>query len=642
MTDLIDKYDPADHEPMPEGEEEAPPLTHTMAIVRWILLGAMTLFALSMILSSFGATPWASDSGGDTQYHCPMHPTYISSQPGDCPICGMSLVPIDKKPPAEKIATPEQDSGKAGSRGQEFTAKPGQYYCPMHQEVVSDSAGKCPKCGMFLEKYEPDMKYTCPMHPQIASDQPGECPECGMDLVPMEAKMDAGSLSKSEHQDEKGGGRSGESIAEPGQYYCPMDPDVAADSAGKCPECGMFLEEFEPGMKFTCKVHPALVTDKPGDCPACGMDLTPVKTIRGRSHEEHGSDLGPAPVPGLVPVSIQPQRLQLIGVRSGPVESRVLSDETRLVGYITPDESRVSNLNIRTSGWVQKLFVDRTGQDVTAGQRLLTVYSQDLYQAQQDFLVALQADRRQSSDSLLTGVRRQILDAARDRLALLGVPDAGIERLEATEEAMAELLLESPFDGVILEKSVFPGKFVGPDQTLYTIADLSRVWVLADVYESDLASVRIGQKAVMTLAAFPGQRFQGTVSFIYPTFSQETRTLKVRLEFKNPEMKLRPGMYVDVRVSDAQGGVLTIPRDAVMDGGDIDYAFVIHDRTHFEPRSITTGRGSDDFVEVLSGLNEGEIVVTSANFLIDSESRLQAAISGMGGLTADTHAGHGK
>jgi len=579
MTDHNLPYDPAGHEPMPEGEEKAPPLTHTMGIVRWIILGGVTLFALIMILSYLGATPWSTEGGDATQYHCPMHPTYVSSQPGECPICGMSLVPM--KNAADTVATSGAET-MSGATATAVMAKPGQYACPMDPEVVSDVPGKCPKCGMDLVQIPDSLKqgpakagqYYCPMHTYVVSDKPGKCPICDMDMVQATADQ-----------------------APPGQTMRDM-----------------------PGIQTPTEPP----KPKAPDAGTAGMDM------------------GEAPVPGLVPVTIEPQRLQLIGVRSGTVQRRALSDETQLLGYVTPDESRVSNLNVRVSGWVQKLFVNQTGQKVSAGQELLTVYSQDLYQAQQDFLTAAQSVARPATDSMLAATRRQILDAARDRLRLLGVPEEEITRLETTGQARAELPLTSPVTGIVLKKTVLPGQFVGPDQPLFTVADLSRVWVLADVYESDLAGITTGRRAVMTLAAFPGLEFSGTVSFIYPTVSPETRTLKVRLEFANPEMKIRPGMYAEVRLQSAQESILAIPRDAVMDDGHMAYAFVIHDGTHFEPRLITIGRTSGEYAEVLAGLTEGEVVVTSANFLIDSESRLQAAIAGMGGTAKGAHAGHGK
>ncbi|MBI5265932.1 MAG: efflux RND transporter periplasmic adaptor subunit [candidate division Zixibacteria bacterium] len=545
-------------EPMPEGEEQAPPLTHAMGIVRWFLLIGMTLFALTMLLTYFGATPWANSSQKSAMYHCPMHPTYVSSQPGDCPICGMSLVPIEgdtTKPAATATGNMQMADSSA------VKAKPGQYTCPMHPEVISDTAGKCPKCGMFLE--------------QVLAD-------------------------------------STSVVAKPGQYTCPM--------------------------------HPEVISDKPGECPKCGMDLELVKeaTAPSSGHAEHGGSMGESTVPGLVSVTIEPQRLQLINVRTGTVQKRALGSVTQIVGYVTPDETRLSNVTVRINGWVQKLNVNETGQQVAKGETLLTIYSQDLYQAEQDYLLAYASTLRKGGDSTLASTRSQLLDAARERLSLLGLGESDIAALERSGRAEAAIPLRSPLNGVVLEKSVLAGQAINSSQPLFTIADLSTVWVLADVYESDLAGIRVGQKAEMTVTADPNQIYEGVVSFVYPTVSEQTRTLKVRLSFANPNMKLRPGMYAQVALAGSSGAVLAVPHSAVMDDGKLPYLFVVHGGTHFEPRKITVGRSSDEWAEVLSGVSEGDTVLTSANFLIDSESRLKAAISGMGGAPADEHAGHRK
>jgi Cu(I)/Ag(I) efflux system membrane fusion protein len=190
---------------------------------------------------------------------------------------------------------------------------------------------------------------------------------------------------------------------------------------------------------------------------------------------------------------------------------------------------------------------------------------------------------------------------------------------------------------VVLEKNVVAGQFVGPDQKLFTLADLGHVWVLADVYERDLAQVKVGAAVHMTTAAYPGETFAGKVGFVYPTVAEDTRTLKVRIEFANPGRRLKPGMYAEIDLSGSGQLVLAVPAEAVMDEGERQYAFVVHGATHFEPRRLQLGRGSDDYVEVISGLSEGEQVVTSANFLIDAESRLKAALVGMGGTPVDAH-----
>jgi len=676
MSEEIHKYDPHDYEPMPEGEEEAPRFTHTMVIVRWIILGGMTLFAFIMISNYFGLFLWGGTANSATQYHCPMHPTYISNQPGDCPICGMTLVPIDaagkeiKTADSTGVAAVQQDSlGRSG-------AKPGQYTCPMHPEVISDTPGKCLKCGMNLEQVPGTVQpgqYTCPMHPEVVSDTPGKCPKCGMNLEQVPGTVQPGQYTCPMHpevvSDTPGKcpkcGMNLEQVpatAQPGQYTCPMHPEVVSDTPGKCPKCGMNLEQVpaaaQPGQ-YTCPMHPEVVSDTPGKCPKCGMNLEQVPPDTGSTQQGNNMNgmsgmsmtadnsqysvrgMGSSPVPGLVPVTIESQRLQLIGVRTGSVGKRSLDGSLRLAGYITPDETRLSNIHVRFSGWVKDLAVNQTGQFVEAGQKLLSVYSQDLFQAENEYIIARKSTER-TADDILRDTRHQLRSATRQRLDLLGVPPEEISILDTADSPSLELWVRSPFSGYVLDKTVVIGQFINPDQNLFTIADLSKVWVLADVYERDLENIKIGQTARMTTSAYPGESFEGKISFIYPSVSEQTRTLKIRIEFSNASFRLKPGLYVDIDLADQGDGVLAVPADAVMDGGDRQYAFVVHEGTHFEPRLLKLGRSSDDYFEVLSGLSEGEQVVTSANFLIDSESRLKAAIAGMGGTQPDAHAGHGK
>jgi len=575
MKDQNSPYNPSDHEPMPEGKEAAPPYTHTMAVVRWIILGGVAIFALVMILSYFNAVPFVGEKGGTVLYHCPMHPTYVSNQPGDCPICGMTLVPM--KNAADTLAASGSDS-MAGSETIAIKVKPGDYACPMDPEVVSH--------------------------------EPGKCPDCGMDLVQIPDTFKPGP-------------------AKAGQYYCPMHTYVVSDGPDKCPLCGMDLVKAATDLSSSGQSS--------DNMPGMGSASEPAKSTNRDNMV--GMDMGEAPVPGLVPITLDPRRLQLINVRTGSVERRSLESNLQLVGYVTADESKIANLNVRTSGWVQKLVVDQTGQAVTQGQALLSIYSPDLYQAQQDFLVALTAARQRPGDSLLTITRNQILDAAGDRLRLLGMTAQEIEQIEAGGKISSDVSLSSPVTGIVLDKSVLEGQYITPGENLFTVADLRSIWVLADVYESDLSRLKVGQPVRVHVSAYPGAVFDGTVSFIYPTVSEQTRTLKVRMEFANPDMKLRPGMYADVTVDAGNGDqVLSVPASAVMRGSDMSYAFVVHKGGHFEPRLLKIGRSWGDCIEVLSGLREGEPVLTSANFLIDSESRLRAAILGM--AQTDTHSGH--
>jgi len=352
------------------------------------------------------------------------------------------------------------------------------------------------------------------------------------------------------------------------------------------------------------------------------------------------SDMGSSPVPGLVPVTIEPQRLQLIGVRIAKVENRIFGEGLRLVGYVTPDEARVANVHVRTSGWVTGLFVDQTGQFVKKNEILLALYSQDLYQAEEDFILARNSAGRTSSDSTMTYTRQELLTSARERLRLLGLSEEEILLLEKADAPDSQMALRSPFSGYVLEKAVNSGQYVTPDQNLFTLADLSTLWVIAEVYQQDIADIHIGQSAKLHFTSLPGEELRGKVGFIYPSVSEKTRTLKVRVELSNPALRLRPGMYADVELSSKGESILAVPSEAVINTGETQYAFVVHDGTHFEPRLLKVGRMSDDWQEVITGLSEGEQVVTDANFLIDSESRLKAAISGLGGAQAESHSGH--
>ncbi len=517
MTDQINPHVPDEHEPMHEGEEEAPPLTHTMGIVRWVILVGMSLFALTMVLSYFGVTPWAQADKAAVMYHCPMHPTYVSSQPGECPICGMNLVPIGSD---SAKAVGSQASGHEGHDSTMVMAKPGQYTCPMHPEVISDHPGKCPKCGMNLE------------------------------LV------------------------------------------TAPDTTMK----------HEPGM---------VMGDSSG-------------------------------VPGLSEVTIEPKRLQLIGVRTAKVERRSLAISKRLTGYVTPDETRLVHVHLRSSGWITKAMVVETGATVTQGQPLLIMYSQDLFTASQEYVQARTAAGRASSDTSVVNMRNKLLEASRYRLMFLGASARDIAAMDSTGVPLAELIVRSPITGYVWGKYVQDGQYVSSEGTLYTLADPSAVWLLADVYAQDLANIHVGQTATVSTESVPGEEFEAKVAFIYPTLSDRTRTARIRLDIVNHGQKLRPGTYASVSINDAGADRLTIPEDALLDGGETQYVFVVQNGTHFVPRRVKVGIRGDDRIEILEGVHEGETVVTSANFLIDSESRLKAAISGMGGAAANPHAGHGK
>jgi Cu(I)/Ag(I) efflux system membrane fusion protein/cobalt-zinc-cadmium efflux system membrane fusion protein len=330
----------------------------------------------------------------------------------------------------------------------------------------------------------------------------------------------------------------------------------------------------------------------------------------------------------LVPVQISPQRLQSIGVKTGVVERRLVEDEIRATGNVAVDETRVAYVQVRFSGYIQKVFADATYQYVHKGQPLLTIYSPDLVATEREYLVAKQ-NQKEVAQSTVPGVASSaasLLDAAAERLKQWGVPQAEIARLESTGQVSQELNVDSPVSGYITERNALPSVAVQPDMRLYTIADLSTVWVQAQVFQGDLGRIKIGDPAGLTVDSFPGRTFSGRVDFIYPQVDMDTRTAKMRVIFSNPGLQLKPGMFVNVALKVPMGSQLVIPATGVLQSGEREIVFVQRNDGYIEPREVQLGsRVGDDFI-VLKGLGVGEQIITSANFLIDSESQLQAAI----------------
>lgn len=338
-----------------------------------------------------------------------------------------------------------------------------------------------------------------------------------------------------------------------------------------------------------------------------------------------------APAPSetpLVPVQLSPQRLQSIGVKTSEVRQKIVTDEIRATGNVAVDETHLAYVQTRFSGYIQKVFADSTYQYVRKGQPLFTIYSPDLVATEREYLVATQ-NQQQVAHSTVSGVAASaasLLDAAAERLKQWGVPQQEISRLESTGQVQQELEVYSPVSGFITERNALPSVAVQPEMRLYTIADLSTVWVQAQVFQNDLGRIKVGDVAALTVDTFPGRTFSGRVNFIYPQLEMETRTAKVRIVFSNQRLQLKPGMFVNVSLKVPMGRQLVIPASAVLQSGTRQIAFVDRGDGYLEPREVQLGaRAGDDFI-VLKGLKEGEKIVTSANFLIDSESQLQAAL----------------
>lgn len=330
----------------------------------------------------------------------------------------------------------------------------------------------------------------------------------------------------------------------------------------------------------------------------------------------------------LVPVQISPQRLQSIGVKIDEVRRKFLEDGIHTTGNVAVDETRLAYVQVRYSGYIQKVFVDATYQYVRKGQPLFTIYSPDLVATEREYLVAKQ-NQQQVAQSTVPGVAANaasLLDAAIERLKQWGVSPQEISRLDSSGQVQQELEVDSPVSGYITERNALPSVAVQPEMRLYTIADLSTVWVQAQLFQADLARVKIGDPATLAVDTFPGRTFGGRVDFIYPQVDMDTRTAKVRLVFSNPNVRLKPGMFVNVNLKLPMGEQLVIPATGVLQSGTRQIAFVDRSDGYIEPRDVQLGaRAGDDFI-VLKGLKPGEQIVTSANFLIDSESQLQAAL----------------
>lgn len=434
-------------------------------------------------------------------------------------------------------------------------------------------------------------QYRCPMHPSVVTDHPGQCPICGMDLVPAgdgaRAKAGGAAEGRSEHAGHQAGGAAAAQAAQ-GKYWCPMHPEVHSDDPeAVCQKCG--------GMKLVPRgVEP----------PAAAQD-----------------------VPGLVPVDLTPERVQLIGMQTTPVTRQRLSASVRTVGAVTARENALVVVATRFGGWIENTLVD-TGTRVRKGQVLATAYSPEVLTAMASFVTASKWTQENSPAGASGAPSSNFERDARARLELIGMAREDIDQIARTREPQRSVNIRAPIGGFVAKKSAVNGIYVTPGTELFEIADLSTVWVTADLYEYEAARVQVGQRATVRVPTWPGESFHSKVQFIYPTFNTGTRTLPVRLQLKNADLRLRPGMYAQVELEVDPVDALVAPIEAVVDTGDLQYVFVARASGRFEPRRVRLGVRTGDRVQLLEGVAEGETLVTTGNFLVDSESRLRAAIEG--------------
>jgi len=377
---------------------------------------------------------------------------------------------------------------------------------------------------------------------------------------------------------------------------------------------------------YYCPMHKEYKSDKPGNCPICSMKLVKEEKAptmpMGATAQSKPEETG---------VAITPEKQQLIGMRSEPAVFKMVVKDIRAVGKVAYDETRVMHIHSKVNGYIEETFADFVGQAVKKGDRLFTIYSPDLVATQHEYLLALKSHdvlKNSSFPSIAAG-SENLVEASRERLRLWDVSDEEIDGLARDGKVKRALAIYSPVSGIVTERTAYHhGKFVTPEMDLYTLVDLSRVWVLGEIYEPDLPLVRLGQSADVELPE--GKTLRGKIDFLSPFIDPKTRTGHVRLEFPNPGLSLRPDEFVNINLHVNLGTRLVVPEDSVLNSGTEQYVFIDKGDGYLEPRLVKTAAQAGGYYAVSSGLRAGERVVTSANFIVDSDSRLKGAFANMG------------
>src|SRR6266478_2983611 len=405
----------------------------------------------------------------------------------------------------------------------------------------------------------------------------------------------------------------GQAATEKDVYYCPMHKTYHSDKPGNCPICSMKLVKLEgPGTASAAAV--AAKVEPTTSAPAA----TPT----------------PSPASQDNAIFVPPEKQQLIGMRSVPAEMGTLTKNIRIVGKVSYDETRVTHIHSKVSGYIEEVFADSIGKSVRAGDPLFTIYSPDLVATEQDFLLALKSRELLRTSTVASAAQgsENLISAARERLRLWDVTDQEIQRLETEGKMKRAIAVYSPVTGVVMERAAYHhGTFVDPSKDLFTIVDLSRVWILGELYETDVPFIRTGQPAEIELPySGGGRKIRGRVDFIYPFLDPKSRTAQVRMEFANPNLSLKPEMFTNITMAVSIGRHVLIPQDALMDTGTEQYVFIDKGDGYVQPRKVKVSAEAGEKVGIEEGLKPGERVVTSANFVVDSESRLKGAFAGMG------------
>ncbi|MBD3167606.1 efflux RND transporter periplasmic adaptor subunit [bacterium] len=600
-------------------------------------LGTITLLAIALVFMFQGSSDAVAQQGHEGHemheprtfnelYVCSMHPWEASEGPGPCSICNMALSKVEGHEPGaplpdvENIFVQKGDFMKLHSQPGEgrvsITQSP-LYQPPKEGEMGHDHARH--------DQSEPtyDELHVCSMHPWEASDGPAECSICGMPLSEVQGHEEGEPLpDASEIWVDKDNPMK--LFAQPGEGRIPMTEspyyqpgkkmeegggheghDHGNDSGMK-EKAGAEMEvaaiEDDEATLWTCGMHPEVIEEEPGICPICQMDLTPLKS--GTASGGGGA------------VAVDPATLQSIGVRTAPVERRDLFREVRSDGIVTVAEDQEVRVNTRIDGWIEKLYVNKTGVRVEAGEPLLEIYSPALLTAQEEYLLAVKNQEN-----------GRLVEAARRRLELWDITGEQIDAIRRSGEVQRTLTLVAPSGGIVLKKHVVEGSHVNAGGDLFTIAELNPIWIRTDIYEFELPWVSAGDRVTVMNQYDRDASYEGRLDFIYPTLDPKHRTAELRLVLDNPDLRFKPEMFVEVRIyADPARDVVAVPKEAVIRTGERNLVFVETEPGLFEPRQVHLGLETDQHYEITHNLAAGEAVVTSGQFLLDSEAKLQEAI----------------